>query len=157
MGIIIERAAEAHVAQLVELWQEFMEFHKDLDPRFPLRADVTALYENHLREQMCSADRLVLVALDGDVVVGLTTCEIAKYAPIFRREFCGFISEMAVKSGRRREGIGEGLLERAYEWFRLRGIDRVELNVAARNPVGYPFWRKHGFKDYAHRLYRELK
>jgi len=153
----IATATEAHVPQIVELWREFMDFHKDLDPRFPLRAEAPASYEKYLREQMQSPDWLVLVALEGDAVVGLTVAQIGKYPPIFERESNGYISEMAVKSGHRRAGIGERLLEMAFEWFRSRGIDRVELSVAARNPVGYPFWRKHGFRAYAHRLYRDLK
>jgi GNAT superfamily N-acetyltransferase len=153
----ITTATEAHVLQIVELWQEFMDFHKDLDPRFPLRPEAPASYEKYLREQMQSPEWLILVAVDGGAVIGLTTAQIAKYPPIFQRETYGIISEMAVRGNRRRKGIGERLLTRAFEWFRSREVGRVELSVAARNPVGYPFWRKHGFKDYTHRLYRDLK
>ncbi len=153
----ITTVTEAHVPQIVELWQEFMAFHKDLDPRFPLLAEAPASYEKYFREQMQSPDWLVLVALEGDAVVGLTVAQIAKYPPIFQRETCGYISEMVVRGDRRRKGIGERLLAMAFDWFQSQGIDRVELSVAARNPVGYPFWRKHGFRDYVHRLYRDLK
>ena len=156
MAIEIATASETHVPQIVELWREFMDFHKDLDPRFPLRAEAPASYENYLREQMHSPDWLVLVALDGDTVVGLTVGQIMKYPPIFQRETYGYISEMAVKSDRRRQGVGELLLAKVFEWFKSKGVYRVELSVAARNPVGYPFWRKHGFTDYTHRLYRDL-
>ena len=52
----ITTATEAHVPQVVDLWQEFMAFHKDLDPRFPLRAEAPASYEKLLREQMQSPD-----------------------------------------------------------------------------------------------------
>ncbi len=157
MGIIIERAAEAQVPQLVELWQEFMDFHRPLDPRFPMRPEAPASYEKYVRENMRKPDWLVLVALDGGRVVGAATAQISRYAPIFERETYGAINEMAVSESRRRQGIGEALLEGAFEWFRSRGIDRVELTVAASNTVGYPFWRKHGFKDYSHHLYRDLK
>jgi hypothetical protein len=32
----------------------------------------------------------------------------------------------------------------------------IELEVAALNPVGYPFWEKHGFRPYLHRMYLKM-
>jgi hypothetical protein len=41
------------------------------------------------------------------------------------------------------------------EWFDTKHIDRVELNVVPGNAAGVSFWRKQGFGDYMHVLYRE--
>ena len=111
---------------------------------------------------MCIRDRaedtLVMVALDESRVVGFSVSQINKYAPIWvERETYGFIDTIAITSDYRRQGIGEQMLDRIFEWFASRDIDRIELSVSASNQVGYSFWRKHGFRDFMHRLYLDKK
>ena len=149
----ITLATESHVPGIVEVWQEFMNFHKELDPRFLMRKDAPPNWEKHLRELMKSGDNQVLVAMDNDHVIGYSISQINRYAPLWERETYGSISDMALKANYRRKGIGEQMLDKIYEWFDARNIKIIELSVAARNQVGYSFWRKHGFQDYMHCLY----
>ncbi len=158
MSIDIAEATESHVPDMVELWREFMDHHKDIDPRFPVREDAHIGFEQHLRELMGAEDTLILVALDGSRTVGFSISQVNKYPPIWvERETYGFIDTMAITADYRRQGIGEQMLNRIFEWFDSRDIDRIELSVSARNQVGYSFWRKHGFKDFMHRLYLNKK
>ena len=158
MAVEIARATEAHVPDMVELWREFMDHHRDTDPRFPMREDAHTGFEQHLRELMGAEDTLVLVALDVSRAVGFSISQVNKYPPIWvEHEMYGFIDTMAITSDYRRKGIGEQMLGRISEWFASRDIDRIELSVSARNHVGYSFWRKHGFKDFTHRLYLDKK
>jgi len=151
MEIIL--AIDSHIPEITELWKEFMDFHKDIDPRFPIRGDAPLELEKHLRELMKSEDALILVAFDGNHMVGFSISLINRYAPIWKREFYGAIDSIAVKSEYRRKGIGEQMLAKIFGWFESRNIDRIEISVAAKNQVGYTFWKKHGFQDYTHRLY----
>jgi ribosomal protein S18 acetylase RimI-like enzyme len=48
------------------------------------------------------------------------------------------------------------MLDFIMDWFRSRGLSRVELRVAAGNQVGSAFWRKQGFEEFTTTLYREL-
>jgi len=118
-----------------------------------MRKDAHLNFEKHLRELMESEDNLILVALDKNHIIGFSTSRIAKYPPVWERENYGALDTMAVTLDYRRQGIGERMLAKILEWFASRNIDRIELSVAAKNQVGYSFWRKHGFKDYMHRLY----
>ncbi len=151
---IIE-ATDSHIPEIVQVWKEFMDFHKDIDPRFPMSKNAHLNWEKYLRDLMDSEDALVLIALDKSRVVGFSISQISKYPPIFKRETYGSIDSIAVKSEYRRKRIGEQMLTKIYEWFASRNIDRIELSVAARNRVGYSFWKKHGFQDFMHRLYLE--
>jgi ribosomal protein S18 acetylase RimI-like enzyme len=158
VAIEIIKATESHVPDTVELWREFMDFHKDIDPRFPMREDAHVSFEQHIREQMEAEDTLVTVALDESRVVGYSVSKVNRYPPIWgERETYGYIDAMAITSDYRRKNIGEQMLGRIFEWFASQDIDRIELSVSARNRVGYSFWRKHGFKDFAHRLYLDRK
>ena len=148
----IALATDSHVPEIVELWKEFMDFHKEIDSNFSRSEDGHLSFENHLRDLMKSEDAHVLVALDKNSVVGYSLALI-RNNPVFERDTYGAIDIMAVTAEYRRKRIGEQMLTRIYEWFASRNIDRIELSVAARNRVGYSFWKKHGFKDYRHRLY----
>jgi len=152
-NIEITPAKDSHVPEIIDVWEEFAAFHEDLDPRYPMANNVRSGYEEHLRGLLAAKDTLVLVALEGGRVVGVSIAQIKKSSPAFQREKYGFIDEMAVKADCRRRGTGTLMLEKIMEWFRSQHIDMVELDVAATNPVGYPFLKKHGFKPYLHRLY----
>ena len=146
-------ATNTHIPEVVELWKEFMDFHKDIDPRYPMRRDAHLEWKKHLCELMQSEDSLVLVALDKGRIIGYSISCINIYAPLWELNLYGAIDDMAVKSEYRRQGIGEQLLAKIFEWFGSRNIDRIEVSVAAKNQIGYSFWKKHGFQDYTHRLY----
>ncbi|MFC1921304.1 GNAT family N-acetyltransferase [Chloroflexota bacterium] len=146
-------AADKHIAEIIELWIEFMGHHRDIDPRFPMRDEAPASFEEHLIERMKSGENLTLVALDKDSVVGFSMSRINNYAPIWEREIYGTIDTIAIKSEYRRKGIGEQMLEKIFDWFKSNNIDRIEISVAAENEVGYSFWKKHGFRNFMYRLY----
>jgi ribosomal protein S18 acetylase RimI-like enzyme len=146
-------ATDKHILEIVELWKEFMIHHETVDPRFPMRKDAHSSFEKHLREILQAEKNLVLVVVDNRNVIGFSHSSINDYVPIWERETYGTIETMAVKSGYRRKGIGEQLLVEIFDWFESYGIDRIELSVATGNETGYSFWKKHGFKDFSHRLY----
>lgn len=149
----ITEATDNHIPEILDIWKEFMDFHKDIDPRFARSENGHLNFEKHLRDVIGSEDAQALIALDKSHVVGYSIAEIGKDPPVFERQTHGLISDMAVKSNYRRQGIGAQMLSEIYKWFESRKIYRIELSVAARNQVGYSFWKKHGFRDYMHRLY----
>lgn len=149
-------ATESHVPEIIELWKEFMDFHKDIDPTLSRRQDAHLSFEKNLRDSISSEDCYILVALDKGRVVGFSDSQISKYPPVFERETYGSVDTMAVTSNYRRKGIGKRMLAKIFEWFASRNIDRIELSVLANNQIGYSFWKKHGFKDYRHRLYLDI-
>ena len=102
----IVTATESHIPEIVELWKEFMDFHKDIDPLWSRGKNGHTNWEKLLRGVMGSENALVLVALDKGHVVGYSISEKSKYPPYHEREIYGFIDDMAVKSNYRRKGIG---------------------------------------------------
>lgn len=149
----IALATDSHVPEIVEIWKEFMDFHKDIDSVFTRSEDGHVTFGKFVRGLIESDDSQVLVALDKGRVVAYSFSRIAERPPVYQDEKYGLISDMAVKSTHRRKGVGEQLLAKIYEWFESRKMNRIELRVVARNQIGYSFWKKHGFRDYVHELY----
>ncbi len=149
----IVRATHSHVPEIVEIWKELMDYHKNIDSFFSRSEDGHVNFEKYVKDLIESNDSLVLVALDEGHVVAFSISRISEYPPVLQREKYGHIWDMAVKSNYRRKGIGGRMLAKIFEWFESQNVDRIELRVAAKNQIGYSFWKKHGFKDYIHILY----
>lgn len=155
--IEIVRAEEKHVSEIGKIWEEFMDFHAGIDPYLKSKPDGLAVFLEHITELMTKPDEnLLLMAVDNGHAVGYSLSMISKRPPIFEQQEHGLISDMAVTGSYQRKGIGDKMLMETIKWFRGKGIRRVELNVVHGNPLGGPFWEKHGFKDYLHRQFIDI-
>ncbi len=152
----IEEACEEHILPIVEVWKEFVDLHAERDPLFTRSRTGHVTFSSWVRELIASSDAQVLVALEGEAVVGYTLTMAKEYPPVYERTAYAEVTDMAVSQGHRRQGIGTALLGRVRAWCRDRGLDRIELRMVPSNPMASAFWRKHGFRDYVHVMYREL-
>jgi ribosomal protein S18 acetylase RimI-like enzyme len=146
-------AEESHIPGILNVWKEFMDYHKKLDSLFTRRKNSHLKFEKYIKELIKSNNAQVLVALDKEDVVGYSITLIGFYPPVFKRRVYGLINDLAIKETHRRKGLGEQMLSKMFQWFKSHGLDRIELRVSMRNKIGYSFWKKHGFKDYQHILY----
>jgi RimJ/RimL family protein N-acetyltransferase len=48
-------------------------------------------------------------------------------------------------------------LQEALEWFKSLGLERIELSIVPANIESSSFWKKHGFQDYMHKLFKKIK
>jgi GNAT superfamily N-acetyltransferase len=149
----IVRAQEAHVPEITELWKELMDYHRQLDGFYSRREDAEDNFHMYLRDCMDASDCLAIVAVENGRALGYSVSSISSHPPVLEIEEYGLIRDMAVGSEYRGRGIGSALLMETLDWFSEKGIERIELHVAAGNPIGNSFWSKHGFKDYEHILY----
>ena len=155
--IEIVKAEEKHIAEIGQLWWEFILFHQDIDPIYTsLDGAIPGFIENHLRHFMESEDGLVLVAVDGKKVVGYSLSEIHRISPGLKRDKYGYIDDMAVTLNYRRKGIGEMMFTEIMRWFRSKDIRRLELGTLAKNVVANSFWQKQGFTVYRYTLYKNI-
>jgi len=155
--IEIVRAEERHVSDIDKLFLEFILFHQDIDPIFTPRDDAVPGFEEELvRRLMKSPDGLVLVALDGEQVIGYSLSEIEEPPKGLKRDKYGYVHNIAVTAGYRRRGVAEKMLGEILKWFQSKNVERVELEITTRNQVAYSFWGKQGFTEYMRKLYRRI-
>ncbi len=155
--IKIVKAEERHVPDIGKLWSEFIRFHQDIDLIFTPHDNALAGFEEEqVRRLMKSEDGLVLLALDGEKVVGYSLSEIKDPPRGLKRDKYGYIHHVAVTVNHRRSGIGDKMFYEIIKWFHSKRIDRVELEITTKNQVARSFWEKHGFTDYMRKLYRQM-
>jgi ribosomal protein S18 acetylase RimI-like enzyme len=114
-------------------------------------------FKKFASEKMRSRTSLVLVATMNGRAVGYLIASIIKYPPVFKEKKCGFIFDLMVHRDFRRIGVGSKLFSEARNWFIRKKINRIELSVAATNPLATAFWEKMGFKTYMERKYMRLR
>ncbi len=65
----------------------------------------------------------------------------------------GYIPNLAVSAGRRGEGIGRALIERALAYFRNLGLSHARIETLEQNPVGQHLYPKCGFVEVARQIH----
>ena len=156
MKIEYRKAIEQDIPKTVELWKEFIDFHKARDPFFSRSKDGPENFGKFILENMSKDDAIVYIAEANGELVGHILATIQSYPPAFEIKRYGLVNDLAIASGYRRKGIGEHLLGMVKEWFAGKGMKRLEIEVAISNEVSTAFWNKMSFKPYKEVRYLEL-
>jgi ribosomal protein S18 acetylase RimI-like enzyme len=140
------------------LWALITEHHESLDPLFRMRRGPAA--EGELREFLRALHRdpdcVILVFDRGGTPEGLCIVRIDRAPPILEETERAEITDLGVRPGLRRQGVGRRLVEEAEEWVRDRGVERIEIQVAHGNREGQAFWRALGYGDLMDVLHKRL-
>jgi ribosomal protein S18 acetylase RimI-like enzyme len=152
--MLIRDAGPGDLDAILEIWKEHMDFHRERNEFFTRSADGHVRFAEFVLKNIDNPDWLVLVAADDKRVVGYSMATIMDYPPVFEIKKYGFIQDAAVSRAHRRRSIGTKLFEKMHTWFKERGVSRIELQALSNNEVSQAFWRKLGFMDYLHRLWR---
>ena len=152
----IRRGDAKDLHGVIELWKELMDFHREIDPMFTRHPRGADNFTKFLMELMDSPDAALFVSEEDGELTGYLLATVSKYPPVFMEENYGMITDAVVTASRRRQGTGEALVEKAAEWFREKGLTRMEMRLVNANPVSSSFWRKMGFQPYLTTLFKEL-
>lgn len=154
----IREATKEDVSKIIPIWRELMDFHAQRDIHFTLCNDAEKAFAAYMLENIDKVDAYLFVAENTTTLVSYCLCTIDKRPPVceFNPEY-GILSELAVLDDYRRQGLGEKMVERAMEWFRSKGIARIEVRVAVTNEVSTQFWRKMGFSTYLETMSKQVE
>jgi len=154
--IIIRQAMRHDLEAIGNLWVELMMFHSELDPRFGIPRHGRGNYIRYTYQAIRDHNYQVLVAEVDKRIIGYVIGYIAQNPPIFPQPQYGFIADLCVTSSVRRNGAGRRLVNAICKWFRQRGMQSIQLNVAHHNPTSQAFWRQMGCTDYLDHMWMRL-
>lgn len=66
--------------------------------------------------------------------------------PFYAARPYGFVYDIYVTQGVRKQGVGVRLLEFAFKWSREQGLDKIKLETAEDNAAARALYEKMGFK-----------
>jgi len=157
-SIAVRPARESDLPSLGRLGASLIHTHFAFDPqRFmapPSQPEEG--YAWFLGTQLREPDVCILVAEDGDEVVGYVYAALEPHSWKELRDAAGFIHDVAVAEGHRGRGIGSLLISGASDWLRARGAPRVLLWTAERNLAARQLFTRLGFRTTLVEMTREL-
>jgi len=143
-------AAKGNLEEVVPLWRELMEIHKELDPA-SFAGINEELYKQELLEHYISDTKEIFVSIYNGLVVGYITASIWTGFRYNTIKYCT-IGDLMVDSHFRKEGIGTSLIETVKNWAKQKNAERIELSLIHKNTKGYEFFKRYGFQDSWHQL-----
>lgn len=148
----------ADVERIGELWEQLVIYHHALDARLPAPAlNGGHLYARRVADKLDDSHTRVFVAQHDGRVIGFALGVIVDLVPeMFASDRGGFLADIYVEDDFRRQGIGRRLVDALAAWFRSRGVNHLELYVAARNHEGRSFWASLGGTEVMQRVRVEL-
>ncbi len=152
----IRKATKADVPKILPVWRELMELHRRLDSFYDCREGADRLFAKFISNNIREPNACVLVAEADGRVVGYCQGMISKHPPVLKIIEYGQILDFAVLQSWRRQGLGQQMLEKMFEWFWARGLLRIEVRCSLLNEISRSFWRKMGFEPYMETLFRRL-
>lgn len=147
-NVTIRKAVPDDRSAIVKLWREMMSFHEKRDPLFAITNGGPERFNEFLTANLSDDTACVLVATVDGNVVGYCHANLEKLPPVFENQDIGLVSELAVGEAHRRRGIGRRLYQEIEAWFKDRGIQRIDVRVAAANEVSTAFWSECGFGEH---------
>jgi ribosomal protein S18 acetylase RimI-like enzyme len=154
--ILYRKVTQQDIPQIIELWKEFIDFHKARDPFFSRSEEGPENFGKYISDNLQKDNAAVYIAESSKKIVAYMLCIIQDYPPAFITKDYGLLSDLAVAAEYRRQGVGEHLFYLASAWFAEKGIKRIEIGVASANEVSTSFWAKMGFKPYKNICYFEI-
>ena len=154
--VLIRKATRRDLDAIVALAQELMDFHKALDPFFTRSADFDALFRRFALRNIRSTAVCVLVATVDERVVGYCQGMLDRHPPSLVKPEYGLILDLCVAAAYRRTGVGEQMFTAMREWFRNKGVRRIEVRHSTFNEIAARFWPKMGFTPYLRTLFLDL-
>ena len=133
-----------------------MEIHKKIDAAFFNDTDLwIEEYETTISETIGVnfSESRVYVALDNKDVVGYATIYIERFAmPLYNSDPLCVIGDMMIDESYRKQGIGELLIEEAKKMAKEFSVNKLMLNVFAKNQIAYHYFKQQGFEDTIYRM-----
>ena len=113
-------------------------------------------YGSFLGSQLDRADVIVLVAVEGEAVIGYTYAGVEGRDWMSLRGPAGVLYDIVVDPEHRGRGVGRTLLEATVAALRSRGSPQVVLSTADRNAAAHRLFESAGFRRTMIEMTRDL-
>lgn len=154
--IVIRSAGENDTNAIANLWAEAVDYSLKFDPYYARNTDSKENFEKFIVAYLRREDADVILAKMDTNVIGYCLVVELERPPLTLNRKYGVVYDMAVTQNLRRCGIGTQLFDRAKNWFKNRGVRRIELNVLKANQSAVRFWKRMGFNPHIELLTQDI-
>jgi ribosomal protein S18 acetylase RimI-like enzyme len=152
----VRSATRRDLDRLVELWMELLEHHAPLDSYYRTRPGSEPDWRRFIEHLLGDRDTALFVWEEDGQLLGFCGAQVEEAPGMLAETARAEITDLLVRPGARRRGLGRELAEAALGWIRGRGVARATVQVAARNAEAQAFWRALGWGEFMDVLQRRL-
>jgi ribosomal protein S18 acetylase RimI-like enzyme len=146
INLQIRHARKNDLGAVADLIVRTKRLNNEFDPLFAVVPDAKTRAEGHVLTSIGAPDKLLLVAVEGQKVVGVLRAEMRErlfYEP--HKE--GFITDFYILPEYRRKALGNGMIQRASAELTKLGAQIIVADVPAQNEIANRFYAKRGFRS----------
>jgi len=142
----IKRARKEDLGAAADLLVRIKKLNNEFDPLFAVVADAKSRADKYLSSTMADSDKLVLVATEGDKVVGMLRAEMRERI-FYEPHEEGFITDFYILPEFRRQALGHEMIQKASAELKKMGAQIIVADVPSRNEIANRFYTKRGFRS----------
>ena len=150
----VRQAKKQDIPEIVSLWQSFMTLLQQTNSDYWEVKGGKAAFSSYLAKAVDHPDVLVAIGVDQELM-GFGLAQIETLPEWFGSEKIGMIRYLAVSESHQGKGLGWKISDFILDWFRAKGIKRVELYVL-KDLAACGFWSRIGFKAFMDRRFKEI-
>lgn len=154
MNIKIRPATSSDIKALDEFQNKLVVYERPFTPTIRRKGKIR--YYN-IQKLISSDKSLLLVAEDGDNLVGCCFGEIRNNEDWSVNKFHGYIGLMFTEEKYRSKGIGKLLIGKILEWLKGKKIKDIRLRVYDKNTKAIDFYKGLGFENHILEMFYEEK
>jgi GNAT superfamily N-acetyltransferase len=143
--ITIRPAGIDDIGELQRLNQEAFEDNVKYDPDLTMDWAMSDKGKEHFIKIFASQDSQCFVAVDSGVLVGYIV--LSERFIDYRKSRCVEINDIGVTPAYQSKGIGSLLIQKAVEWAKERGYQKIYVNCYFANTRAVSFYRKNGLSE----------
>lgn len=159
MAFEVRHAVVDDGPDLLELWHGFTDHLSTYDERYDHKESADDRWLGYFESQLVDSKYgTVVVAEDGDDLVGVLEARVMGNHPIFRLENHGYVNGLFVRDGYPDGEVGRAMLDAARDWFasppREVGFCRADVIEGDERMAG--LYRSAGFEPVEHVYERRI-
>ncbi|WP_298549105.1 GNAT family N-acetyltransferase [uncultured Aquimarina sp.] len=147
--MIVRAATIEDLPILLDFEQGIVQAERPMDPT--LKTDEKINYYDLGDYIKADHTEVVVVEVEGEIV-GSGYGQIRDRKEFFKQSQMGYIGFMYVKEAFRGQGISQQIIQYISDWFAVKGIDEIQLDVYDQNPRAIRAYEKAGFEKYLVRM-----
>ncbi len=141
----IRRAEKEDISVVSDLIVRVKRLNNEFDPLFAVVADAKARADRYLDATLGAPDKLLLVAVEGQKVVGVLRAELRERL-FYEPHAEGFITEFYILPEFRRKALGNEMIQQASSELKGMGAQIIVGEVPSQNEIANRFYLKRGFR-----------
>lgn len=145
--MIIRKARKEDVSNILDLWRELSEYHRNFNDYMNITSDWRKKLEKVFNKDIESDSSIIYVAEKDGRCIGFIRSEIRNTNNIFVSNKSAFITDIYIEKKYRGIGVAEELVDKVSNWCNEKKVYNLRLNVNSENERAIGLYLKKGFKE----------